>query len=124
MDEGSSALPFPPLQVLASSHVSLRNSFIVPLAVFDGALRWILLPFLMVIGFARYLALVTSRRPVWPKSVDVACEKITSAEVFREPTVYGDIPGGKQEEVAFLDYWNAAEKKARSQDEKLSKLFT
>ncbi|MCF7751415.1 hypothetical protein KQ945_11690 [Bacillus subtilis subsp. subtilis] len=123
MEEGITALPFPPLGIFASSRVSLKNALIIPFAILPGVLSWILSPFLIVIGACRYIALATSRRPVWPSSVIAACAAPASSPVFREPVVYGDLPGGDKGEAAFTAYWKGAEAKARQQDESLSRLF-
>nr|TKK09753.1 hypothetical protein SrhCFBP13529_06295 [Stenotrophomonas rhizophila] len=76
-------------------------------------LSWTLSPFLIVIGLCRYIALATSRRPIWPRSVDAACAPPASSPVFREPAVYGDLLGGEKGEAAFMAYWRDAEANAR-----------
>lgn len=123
MDEGMDDLPFPPLGIFASSRVSLKNAFIIPFAVFNGALRWILAPFLFPIGVARYMALASSKRPVWPSSVEAECAPARGSRVLREPQVYGDLPGGRSGEAAFMQYWNEAETQARAEDQGLASLF-
>lgn len=123
MDEGIASLPFPPLGIFASSQVSLKNAFIIPFAVLPGVLSWILSPFLILIGVCRYIALATSRRPIWPGPVDAACAPPVPSPVFREPAIYGDLPGGAKGEAAFMAYWKDAEAKARQHDPALSSLF-
>jgi hypothetical protein len=123
MDEGIAALPFPPLGIFASSRVSVKNALVVPFAALPGVLSWILSPFLIVIGLCRYIALATSRRPIWPSSVDAACAPPSTSPVFREPAVYGGLPGGEKGEAAFMAYWGDAEAKARQHDQALSSLF-
>ena len=123
MDQGLDALPFPPLGIFASSHVSVKNSFIIPFAVFNGPLRWILSPFLIFIGVTKYIALVTSKRPVWPKVVDAECRPASGGRVFRQPPMYGDLPDGQAGESAFMGYWKKAEARARLVDKELASMF-
>lgn len=123
MEDGITSLPFPPLGIFASSRVSVKNALIIPFAVLPGVLGWILSPFLILIGLCRYIALATSRRPIWPGAVETVCAPPVSSPVFREPAVYGDLPGGGQGEAAFMAYWKEAEAKARGLDAALSSLF-
>lgn len=123
MDEGIESLPFPPLGVFASSRVSWKNALIIPFAVLPRVVNWILAPVLVLIGTCRYIALASSRRPIWPRSVDAACALFVPSPVFVEPKVYGDLPGGDKGEAAFIAYWRDAEAKARQHDKALSSLF-
>lgn len=124
MDEGMDALPFPPLGIIASSSVSLKNAFVVPFAGFGGGVLSLLLsPLLISVSVARYIALRTSRRPTWPRAVEDACRPAAGSRVLREPRVYGGLPGGARAESGFVAYWNKAEEQARQADASLLPLF-
>lgn len=92
MEDGRSALPFPPLQLYTSVAPTLRNAFIIHVSSAGAGLMWIALPVTLPWALFRFLAMKLCRRPVWP--VGVIRREVSDgsgAAPLRAPVVYGRV---------------------------------
>lgn len=92
MEDGRSALPFPPLQLYTSVAPTLRNAFIIHVSSAGAGLMWIALPVTLPWALFRFLTMKLCRRPVWPVGVirrEVSDD--SGAAPLRAPVVYGRV---------------------------------
>lgn len=102
IEEGRSALPFPPLQLYTSVVPSFRNAFIIHVSSAGAGLMWIALPLTLPWALFRFLAMKLCRRPVWPAAVvRRGASEASSVPPLRAPAVYGrvDHAGGRADEM-------------------------
>ncbi|WP_152985256.1 DUF6708 domain-containing protein [Stenotrophomonas beteli] len=124
MEEGRSALPFPPLQLYTSVEPSFRNAFIIHVSSAGAGLMWIALPLTLPWAVFRFLAMKLCRKPVWPPSVLRHGSSTTSGlHPLRAPAVYGRVNrvGGRADEMERFWKESIAAAKARN-DEVRSRL--
>lgn len=124
MEEGRSALPYPPLQLYTSVEPSFRNAFIIHVSSAGAGLMLIALPLTLPWAIFRFLAMKLCWRPVWPAAI-VRREASDSSgtPALRAPKVYGRVnhADGRADEME--RFWKAsiAAAKARN-DEVLDQL--
>ncbi|WP_154582417.1 DUF6708 domain-containing protein [Stenotrophomonas maltophilia] len=102
MEEGRSALPFPPLQLYTSVAPTLRNAFIIHVSSAGAGLMWIALPITLPWALFRFLTMKLCRKPVWPAAVvRRGASGSSSVPPLRAPAVYGrvDHSGGRADEM-------------------------
>lgn len=119
MEEGRSALPFPPLQLYTSVVPSFRNAFIIHVSSAGAGLMWIALPLTLPWALFRFLAMKLCRKPVWPASVLGRGASSTSGmPPLRAPAVYGRVnrEGGRADEMERFWKESIAAAKARNDE--------
>lgn len=102
MEDGRSALPFPPLQLYTSVAPTLRNAFIIHVSSAGAGLMWIALPITLPWALFRFLTMKLCRKPVWPAAVvRRGASGSSSVPPLRAPAVYGrvDHAGGRADEM-------------------------
>lgn len=119
MEEGRSALPFPPLQLYTSVVPSFRNAFIIHVSSAGAGLMWIALPLTLPWALFRFLAMKLCRKPVWSASVLRRGASSTSGmPPLRAPAVYGRVnrEGGRADEMERFWKESIAAAKARNDE--------
>jgi len=124
MEEGRSALPFPPLQLFTSVEPSFRNAFIIHVSSAGAGLMWIALPLTLPWALFRFLAMKLCRKPVWPASIaSSTVHGPSDLPPLRAPTVYGRVnhAGGRADEME--RFWKESIAAAKARDEEVRKLL-
>ncbi|UUS14057.1 hypothetical protein NMB32_19735 [Stenotrophomonas sp. CD2] len=118
MEEGRSALPFPPLQLYTSVAPSFRNAFIIHVSSAGSGLMWIALPLTLPWALFRFLAMKLCRKPVWPASIVRRTAASSGTPPLRAPVVYGrvDHVGGRADEMERFWKESIAAAKARNDE--------
>lgn len=119
MEEGRSALPFPPLQLYTSVVPSFRNALIIHVSSAGSGLMWIAMPLTLPWALFRFLAMKLCRKPVWPASIVGGRAAVSAgAPPLRAPLVYGrvDHAGGRAEEMERFWKDSIATAKARNDE--------
>lgn len=120
MEEGRSALPFPPLQLYTSVVPSFRNAFIIHVSSAGAGLTWIALPLTLPWALFRFLAMKLCRKPVWPASVLGRGASSTSGmPPLRAPAVCGRVnrEGGQADEME--RFWKESIAAAKARNDKV-----
>lgn len=117
MEDGRSALPFPPLQLFTSVEPSFRNAFIIHVSSAGAGLMWLALPVTLPWAIFRFLAMKLCRKPIWPKSV-VHREAPTSP-ALKAPLVYGRVnhAGGRADEME--RFWKESINAAKARNDEV-----
>ncbi|MHC1651893.1 DUF6708 domain-containing protein [Stenotrophomonas maltophilia] len=119
MEEGRSALPFPPLQLYTSVEPSFRNAFIIHVSSAGAGLIWIALPLTLPWALFRFLAMKLCRKPVWPASiVGSTVHGVSDLPALRAPAVYGRVnhADGRADEMERFWRESIAAAKARNDE--------
>lgn len=119
MEEGRSALPFPPLQLYTSVEPSFRNAFIIHVSSAGEGLMLIALPLTVPWALFRFLAMKLCRKPVWPAAVlRHGASANSGAPPLRAPAVYGRVnrEGGRADEMERFWKESIAAAKARNDE--------
>ncbi|MBO1748567.1 DUF6708 domain-containing protein [Stenotrophomonas indicatrix] len=119
MEEGRSALPFPPLQLYTSVVPSFRNAFIIHVSSAGAGLMLIALPLTLPWALFRFLAMKLCRKPVWPAAATRRGRAEPSGTPpLRAPAVYGrvDHSGGRADEMERFWKDSIAAAKARNDE--------
>ncbi|HGM7334996.1 TPA: DUF6708 domain-containing protein [Stenotrophomonas maltophilia] len=119
MEEGRSALPFPPLQLYTSVVPSFRNAFIIHVSSAGAGLMWIALPLTLPWALFRFLAMKLCRKPVWPAAVTRrGTSEPSGTPPLRAPAVYGrvDHAGGRADQMERFWKESIAAAKARNDE--------
>lgn len=118
MEEGRSALPFPPLQLYTSVAPSFRNAFIIHVSSAGSGLMWIALLLTLPWALFRFLAMKLCRKPVWPASIVRRTAASSGTPPLRAPVVYGrvDHVGGRADEMERFWKESIAAAKARNDE--------
>lgn len=122
MEEGRSALPFPPLQLYTSVEPSFRNAFIIHVSSAGDGLMLIALPLTLPWAMFRFLAMKLCRKPVWPASTaSIAVHGPSDQPPLRAPAVYGRVnhAGGRADEME--RFWKESIAAAKARDEEVRK---
>lgn len=123
MEEGRSALPFPPLQLYTSVAPSFRNAFIIHVSSAGAGLMWIALPLTLPWALFRFLAMKLCRKPVWPASIVRRTAASAGAPPLRAPVVYGrvDHVGGRADEME--RFWKESITAAKARNDEVRQLL-
>lgn len=119
MEEGRSALPFPPLQLYTSVEPSFRNAFIIHVSSAGEGLMLIALPLTLPWALFRFLAMKLCRKPVWPAAVlRHGASTNSGTPPLRAPAVYGRVnrEGGRADEMERFWKESIAAAKARNDE--------
>jgi len=119
MEEGRSALPFPPLQLYTSVEPSFRNAFIIHVSSAGEGLMLIALPLTLPWALFRFLAMKLCRKPVWPAAVlGHGASTNSGTPPLRAPAVYGRVnrEGGRADEMERFWKESIAAAKARNDE--------
>jgi len=125
MEEGRSALPFPPLQLYTSVEPSFRNAFIIHVSSAGAGLMWIALPLTLPWALFRFLAMKLCRKPVWPASIASSALHCPSGlPPLRAPAVYGRVnhAGGRADEME--RFWRESIAAAKARNEEVREQLT
>lgn len=120
MEEGRSALPFPPLQLYTSVVPSFRNAFIIHVSSAGAGLMWIALPLTLPWALFRFLAMKLCRKPVWPSSVlRHGASSTSGVPPLRAPAVYGRVnrEGGRAD--AMERFWKESIVAAKARNDEV-----
>lgn len=119
MEQGRSALPFPPLQLYTSVMPSFRNAFIIHVSSAGAGLMWIALPLTLPWALFRFLAMKLCRKPVWPAAVTRrGTSEPSDTPPLRAPAVHGrvDHAGGRADQMERFWKESIAAAKARNDE--------
>ena len=119
MEEGRSALPFPPLQLYTSVEPSFRNAFIIHVSSAGEGLMLIALPLTLPWALFRFLAMKLCRKPIWPAAVlRHGASTSSGTPPLRAPAVYGRVnrEAGRADEMERFWKESIAAAKARNDE--------